>query len=462
MKNIFNKIMTDILSTYYKSNYTIKDNAYKKRKFYTPNQITKINPDETFKNLSQYGFYLSANNFILLPKKKLLPNLTIYNTRNIHPTVQSLTQYQDISAIMKNNNDSNQTNNKNNNDILINKEGKKTDDSIKYKKIQKNKDTLQLKDEFIDFNNIKSNTIKSVSPNHKNIKNKHFKSKLFNNKYTCYKEDSKEKIENSKKAEQITNELLSLKTSKDIKNYYFKKENERMKKLEMDKNDDIPVIDPKTYIKYNLVTNPKKRDLFKSFDVQLMIMGNEKYRNNLLDGVNDYKTNIARYEDLKGPTGFDKNRVEEKKRNNIIKKMNRNFVEHRGMIFTHQKFPPKNKKKKKIFAFEYDEEYKNVKKLMNKDIEIYEKNMHKDLTKKKMSVDKKDLNIMNKLDSEANYVIKGIDDIVRFSNRFLSFDEKLNKLVSKTINTTGYLFKRTKEYQKIKTKIDQFYNINEI
>ena len=99
---------------------------------------------------------------------------------------------------------------------------------------------------------------------------------------------------------------------------------------------------------------------------------------------------------------------------------------------------------------------------MNKDIEIYEKNMHKDLTKKKMTVDKKDLNIMNKLDSEANYVIKGIDDIVRFSNRFLSFDEKLNKLVSKTINTTGYLFKRTKEYQKIKTKIDQFYNINEI
>ena len=66
---------------------------------------------------------------------------------------------------------------------------------------------------------------------------------------------------------------------------------------------------------------------------------------------------------------------------------------------------------------------------------------------------------MNKLDNEANYAIKGVDDIVKFSNRFLSFDEKLNKLFSKTINTTGYLFKRTKEYQKIKTKIDQFYNI---
>jgi hypothetical protein len=51
--------------------------------------------------------------------------------------------------------------------------------------------------------------------------------------------------------------------------------------------------------------------------------------------------------------------------------------------------------------------------------------------------------------------------MVKFSNKFLSFDEKLNKLVSKTINTTGYLFKRTKEYQKIKNKIDHFYNINE-
>lgn len=41
-------------------------------------------------------------------------------------------------------------------------------------------------------------------------------------------------------------------------------------------------------------------------------MGNEKYRNNLLDGVNEYKNNVTKFEELRGPTGFDKNRVEEK------------------------------------------------------------------------------------------------------------------------------------------------------
>jgi len=141
--------------------------------------------------------------------------------------------------------------------------------------------------------------------------------------------------------------------------------------------------------------------------------------------------------------------------------MNRNFVEKRGMIFTNQTFKPKNKKKKP-FAFEYDEDYINVKKLFNKGIEKYERIMSKQISKKKLfSVDKKDINIMNNLDSEAGAVIKVPEDIIRFSNKFLSFDEKLNKLVSKTVNTTGYLFKRTKEYHKIKTKIDQFYNINE-
>jgi len=459
--------MSDILSTYYKSNYTIKDSLYKKWKFFTPNRITKINPDQTFKNLSPYGFYLSENNFILLSKQKLLPNLSIYNNRNYDLQKGSMTQSKEISSIIKKKIDTNplktfQKNKNDNNNFLINKDGRSTEYINNKKKMKKNIDIKKLKNEFIDFNDKKDNNIKLVDNNNKKNKNKkHFKSKLYSNKYLCYTEDSKEKIENSKKAEQITNELLSLKTSEDIKNYYIKKDIEKSQNQETDKNEEIPVLDPMTYIRYNLVTDPKKKDLFKSFDVQLMIMGNEKYRNNLLDGVNEYKTNVARFEELRGPTGFDKNRVEEKKRNIIIRRMNRNFVEKRGMIFTNQTFKPKNKKKKP-FAFEYDEDYINVKKLFNKGIEKYERIMSKQISKKKLfSVDKKDINIMNNLDSEAGAVIKVPEDIIRFSNKFLSFDEKLNKLVSKTVNTTGYLFKRTKEYHKIKTKIDQFYNINE-
>ena len=109
--------MSDILSTFYKSNYTLKENTYyKKRNFYTPNKITKINPDQTFKNLSPYGFYLSENNFILLSKQKLLPTLSIYNTRNPLPNTESLTQSKDLSSIMKNKKDKNQINLKNDND----------------------------------------------------------------------------------------------------------------------------------------------------------------------------------------------------------------------------------------------------------------------------------------------------------------------------------------------------------
>ena len=458
--------MSDILSTYYKSNYTLKDSLYSKKKFYTPNRITKINPDETFKNLSQYGFKLSENNLILISKKKLLPNLSIYNTRNYFQQGESLTQTQDISEINKNNkikNLSNTFQKSKDNSSLINKNGKKLDYISNIKKIKKSKDFLKLKDELVDFNDIKDNKTEPFDNDCKIKKiNKPYKTKLFSNKYLCYTEDSKEKTDNNKKAEQITNELLSLKNSKDIKNYYIKKDLEKFKTQEKNKNKEIPVVDPMSYIKYNLITNPKKRDLFKSFNVQLSIMGNEKYRNNLIDGVNEYKNNVVKFEELRGPTGFDKNRVEETKRRNVIKKMNKNFKEKRGMIFTQQTFKLKNKIKKNMFNFDYDEDYKKLKKLMNKGIERYERNMNKKRSKKNiLSVDKKDIKMMNNLDNEAEYMIKEMGDIVKFSNRFLSFEEKLNKLVSKTINTTGYLFKRTKEYQKIKTKIDQFYNIDD-
>ena len=462
--------MSDILSTYYKSNYTIKGNIYKKKTFYTPNRITKINPDQTFKNLSPYGFYLSENNFILLSKKKLLPNLTLNAHKNFDLQKASMTQSKEISSIIKYSHDKNPLKtfqeSKNFKKKFLNSiNATKTDYMNNKKKIKKNKIVKDLRNDLIEFNDLKDNSNKLMDNNNNHKKNDmkmNFKSKIKNSKYLCYTEDSKEKIDNSKKAEQITNELLSLTRTKDIKNYYVKKDLEKKKEYELNSNEAIPVLDPMTYIKYNLITNPKKKDLFKSFDVQLMIMGNEKYRNNLLDGVNEYKINVTKYEDLRGPTGFDKNRVEEKRLNNIIRKMNRNFIEKRGMVFTQQTFRERNKKKKKIFNFEFDEDYKKVKKLFNKGIERYERNMNKTLSKKNMlSVDKKDINIMDKLDNEANYTIKAADDIVKFSNRFLSFDEKLNKLVSKTINTTGYLFKRTKEYHKIKTKIDQFYNINE-
>ena len=448
--------MSDILSKYYKSNYAIKNNVYKKRNYYTPNKIVKIDTDRTMKNLSQYGFYLSENNFILLPKKKFLPRLTL---NGIEPN--QIKDY--LSKTNFNKNESN----KDNKDIKPIKINYKTENNFLNNKndVKKSDDYTKLKKELEDIRDNKDKNIKTIDLSQKKPKkNKPLKIKLLNNKYICYTEDKTERLDNEKKAEQITNELLSLKTYEDIKSYYIKKELKKKKSVEKDImkifSEDSHTIDPLSYIKYNLITNPKRGDLFKSFDIQLMIMGNEKYRNNLLDGVNDYKKNLMQYEELRGPTGFDKNRIEEKERNKIINQMKKNYVEKRGMIFTQQTFKPKPKNKKRTLDFEYDENYKHVKKLLNKDMQKYEKHINKNLSKKRLiKIDKSDINTMSKLDDDADVAIKGVDDMVKFSNQFLSFDEKLKRLVSKTTNTTGYLFKRTKEYQKIKTKIDQFYNI---
>ena len=452
--------MSDILSTYYKSNYSIKNNVYKKRNYYTPNKIVKEDTDKTIKNLSQYGFYLSENNFILLPKKDLLPRLTINGT-----------EYHQIKKVLNESNDIKKVRNKNNNDInRVNIHFKnRTENNFLNKNkndIKKYNDFIKLKTELEDNKAKKAINIKSTNFRKKKIiKNKPFKSKLFNNNYICYTEDKNEKLDNEKKADEITNELLSLKTYEDIKSYYIKKDSKKEKKEEKDVNkiffEDIHMIDPLSYIKYNLITNPKRGDLFKSFDTQLMIMGNEKYRNNLLDGVNDYKKNMMQYEELRGPTGFDKNNMDEKKQKNIINQMKEKYVEKRSLIFTQQKFRRKNNNKKRTFDFEYDENYKHIKKLLNKDIHKYDKNfLNKNNTKKIIiKVEKNDIDTMTKLDDDADVAIKDADDIVKFSNKFLSFDERLKRLVSGTTNTTGYLFNRTKEYQKIKTKIDHFYNI---
>ena len=448
--------MSDILSKYYKSNYAIKNNVYKKRNYYTPNKIVKIDTDRTMKNLSQYGFYLSENNFILLPKKKFLPRLTLNGIES-----------NQIKDYLSKTNFSKNESNKDNKDIKPIKINYKTENNFLNNKndVKKSDDYTKLKKELEDIRDNKDKNIKTIDLSQKKPKkNKPLKIKLLNNKYICYTEDKNERLDNEKKAEQITNELLSLKTYEDIKSYYIKKELKKKKSVEKDImkifSEDSHTIDPLSYIKYNLITNPKRGDLFKSFDIQLMIMGNEKYRNNLLDGVNDYKKNLMQYEELRGPTGFDKNRIEEKERNKIINQMKKNYVEKRGMIFTQQTFKPKPKNKKRTLDFEYDENYKHVKKLLNKDMQKYEKHINKNLSKKRLiKIDKSDINTMSKLDDDADVAIKGVDDMVKFSNQFLSFDEKLKRLVSKTTNTTGYLFKRTKEYQKIKTKIDQFYNI---
>jgi peptidoglycan hydrolase CwlO-like protein len=61
------------------------------------------------------------------------------------------------------------------------------------------------------------------------------------------------------------------------------------------------------------------------------------------------------------------------------------------------------------------------------------------------------------VDSDAEFVINDKDEMIKFSNKFLSFDNKINRMLSKTNNTTHFLSKRAQEHHKIKKKIDQLY-----
>ena len=75
------------------------------------------------------------------------------------------------------------------------------------------------------------------------------------------------------------------------------------------------MIDPKYYIKTNFQKEPNNITLFKSYKKQVEALGNEKYRNALFKGLNDYELKSLKYSSLKGPTGYNKNKSLDKPNN---------------------------------------------------------------------------------------------------------------------------------------------------
>ena len=210
-----------------------------------------------------------------------------------------------------------------------------------------------------------------------------------------------------------------------------------------------------TYIKFNLKNEPKNNSLFKSYDTQILIMGNKKYRNELLDGINIYKDNCLKYQDLRGPIGFDKNNINEKRRSQNIKKMKMNFIGERGLLFSNRLY---KKKLNKLKDYDFDDNYKNMKVLLFKNLDKYEKQIKIINGKKEtVNIDPNDINVLKKFDDYAEYIIQDKDEMIKFSHKFLSFDEKSDKILSKIRNTSNYLSKRAQENHKIKQKIDKLY-----
>ena len=499
--------MSDILSNFYKTYYHYNKTINTNNNFLTPHNKLRVKTDNTARNLSPHGIYLSENNTLLISRKNKFKPLTLNKKIKIQ-NYKSIEN--DINNQNKNLNlEENKMTTSNYNQNILNLIAPQPEKCFSYKKrnkllLKKNENILNKEEKLKLKQNIKANiktliinknnniksrnvlydfslsksglnnnptyssnnnpTITSIFSYSQNQDNKTFyktiKNEKKNNNNLFYKETKKEKINNKIEAEKITKELLSLKTKKDIKSYYIKKD--YAKAIEEAENNEViekfsinNCIDPLTYIKFNLSNHPKNNDLFKSFETQIMVLGNQKYRNDLLAGVNEYKNNCVKYEDLRGPIGYDKNKINEKKRNEIIKKMKMNYIGKKGLIFSSRLFKKKFCKKNDL---EFDDNFKDIKKLLYKNLNKYETNIKFNNEKKdNIEVDKNDIKTLKKIDSHAEFVIQDKDEMIKFSHRFLSFDEKINKLLLKTRNTTNYLFKRSQEHHKIKKKIDQLH-----
>ena len=496
--------MSDVLSNYYNAYYNKKNTFNIKENFFTPNKNIKNKKDSTSRNLSLYGLYFSGNNTLLISKKnKILPlTLSINKYMNLNKFLSSEKNLlnKNINKIgkklltlkSKKNNDKRNFESfkpplkqcfsyKNQNEILldkiddIKKEEKLQNINIKSLIISKNNNNKKSRNKFSEFYSLKSdhNNYPSSTSNYirtstslinssrpenktyyKTIEERPKEKRLF------YRKTKKEKMDNELEAQKIIKELLSLKTKKDIKSYYIKKDHAKaVAEATNNENNHFNIhdtINPMSYIKLNFKNEPTNNNLFSSYDTQLMVMGNQKYRNDLLEGVNEYKNNWVKYEDLKGPIGFDKNKINEKKRNEIIKKMENNFSKRRGLIFSKRLYKGKGIK---MSIYEFDENYKDMKNLLYKNLDKYETNIKFENGKRvPIKVDKNDINILKKINEDAEFLIEDKDEMIKYSHRFLSFDEKINKLLSKTKSTTEYLSHRADEHSNITKKIDQLYN----
>lgn len=80
--------------------------------------------------------------------------------------------------------------------------------------------------------------------------------------------------------------------SKDIKNYQIN-ENISRNIFPLSK-----VIHPMRYIEYNMKNYPNKKNLFKSYHMQMKYFMDEEIRSFLIEGINDYHENLKKYKDI--------------------------------------------------------------------------------------------------------------------------------------------------------------------
>ena len=135
------------------------------------------------------------------------------------------------------------------------------------------------------------NSMKSMSSDY----NKAFYNKNMHRKRTIVKTRNN-KINHNKEVQLIINKLLT-KTNVQNNTVHSNISSYKYNKYELLQRE---VIDRQDIIKDNLMHAPNEKHLYKSFSMQNKYMGGSKYRNNLLQSVHSYQTQIKPHSYLRG------------------------------------------------------------------------------------------------------------------------------------------------------------------
>ena len=455
--------MTDILSDYYDKfiSYTghfsslSSDRVHSKRN----------------NNLTSYGIKLSDNNILSFSPREFSKTYykklkSFYNSdSNINSNINSnmlielstgkLSKFTPTKINLK----SSKNNNKkyktmeNFKNLYNKKSFSETDFTVNEKKSSKKSRNPLLIDDFSISNTKKTLIIPfdqyiSVSPtSFHSINKKYVNSEKKNKKKISnqLKKENKE-LKNLNQAEKIVNDLLKMKSEKEIINY-FKNKNSKLKtnyKLfsiyQEKKNNNFSgvessVINPLEYIKYNLSKNPNNPEKYKTFKNQVHILGGEKKRLTFLDSIDIYKTSLTKYAILKGakPCSLRKNIKNDKLKTRKIYNMicnNTNKRFHFDKDSTLRTKNNLNKKRAESILSLIDEDYQKFQKL------LYNMEQNK---KGEM------------LDYESN------QEFIKKNKKFFSFDEKLNNATIRSQRTANYLMSRAKGRAQIRKAIDKLY-----
>ena len=175
-----------------------------------------------------------------------------------------------------------------------------------------NNTMLKLKKKYFKVNNITVNPEKILNQN---------KETSSNSTPSIYIQNFNKIYENTHDNRLIVNKMNSnidkivnmITSSKFDKKKFLKEETDLKTLINNEKKNKM--IDPKYYIKTNFQKEPNNITLFKSYKKQVEALGNEKYRNALFKGLNDYELKSLKYSSLKGPTGYNKNKSLDKPNN---------------------------------------------------------------------------------------------------------------------------------------------------